>query len=242
MRSRPFMEQAPCMEQAKGPLVGTSQIVLPLPERSICRCTIDRSPHSAGLQSGSGRIIICLINLGSKIMDSIAGEVWFLTGSQHLYGPGPLEQVAANSRQVVEGLNSSGRLPLAGGFQAGRDHARLDPGGSAARPTPRPMRGADLLDAHLLARQDVDCRTAGAGEAPCPPAHAVQPRYALGHDRHGFHEPQPGGPRRPRVRPYLHPDAKAAQGGGRALAGGRRARATGRLGAGGRRLGRRSAI
>ena len=39
-------------------------------------------------------------------MDSIAGEVWFLTGSQHLYGPGPLEQVAANSRQVVEGLNS----------------------------------------------------------------------------------------------------------------------------------------
>jgi L-arabinose isomerase len=50
--------------------------------------------------------------LGSKIMDSITGEVWFLTGSQHLYGPGPLEQVAANSRQVVEGLNGSGRLPL----------------------------------------------------------------------------------------------------------------------------------
>ena len=37
-------------------------------------------------------------------------EVWFLTGSQHLYGEETLRQVEANSRQVVEGLNaSSGR-------------------------------------------------------------------------------------------------------------------------------------
>ncbi|MGD0898755.1 MAG: L-arabinose isomerase [Thermoguttaceae bacterium] len=39
-------------------------------------------------------------------------EVWFLTGSQHLYGEGLLRQVAENSRQIVEGLNGSGRLPL----------------------------------------------------------------------------------------------------------------------------------
>jgi L-arabinose isomerase len=38
-------------------------------------------------------------------------EVWFLTGSQHLYGPGPLAQVEANSRQIAEGLNAAG-LPL----------------------------------------------------------------------------------------------------------------------------------
>jgi len=38
--------------------------------------------------------------------------LWFLCGSQHLYGPGPLQQVEANARAVVEGLNGSGRLPL----------------------------------------------------------------------------------------------------------------------------------
>jgi L-arabinose isomerase len=32
-------------------------------------------------------------------------EVWFVTGSQHLYGEEALAQVAINSRQVVEGLN-----------------------------------------------------------------------------------------------------------------------------------------
>ncbi len=39
-------------------------------------------------------------------------EIWFITGSQHLYGEGPLKQVAANSQQIVDQLNSSGRLPL----------------------------------------------------------------------------------------------------------------------------------
>src|SRR6266436_4551602 len=39
-------------------------------------------------------------------------EIWFITGSQHLYGEQTLEQVAAHSRQMVEELNSSERLPL----------------------------------------------------------------------------------------------------------------------------------
>ena len=39
-------------------------------------------------------------------------EIWFVTGSQHLYGPGPLKQVAANSQQVVDGLNGSKRMAL----------------------------------------------------------------------------------------------------------------------------------
>ena len=38
-------------------------------------------------------------------------EFWFLTGSQHLYGPEALEQVAANAKQVVDALNGSGALP-----------------------------------------------------------------------------------------------------------------------------------
>ncbi len=39
-------------------------------------------------------------------------EIWFVCGSQHLYGPGPLQQVAANAQQVVAGLAESKRLPL----------------------------------------------------------------------------------------------------------------------------------
>jgi L-arabinose isomerase len=39
-------------------------------------------------------------------------EVWFVTGSQHLYGPGPLKQVAANSRAIAKGLDSAPAVPL----------------------------------------------------------------------------------------------------------------------------------
>ena len=45
-------------------------------------------------------------------MDLKTLEVWFVTGSQPLYGEATLRQVADNSRCVVEGLNASGRLPL----------------------------------------------------------------------------------------------------------------------------------
>ena len=45
-------------------------------------------------------------------MDIKTLEVWFVTGSQHLYGEAALRQVAENSRCVVAGLNESGRLPV----------------------------------------------------------------------------------------------------------------------------------
>jgi L-arabinose isomerase len=40
-------------------------------------------------------------------------EIWFVTGSQHLYGPGPLAQVAENARAVAAALGESPRIPLA---------------------------------------------------------------------------------------------------------------------------------
>ena len=39
-------------------------------------------------------------------------EVWFVVGSQHLYGPKTLQQVAENSRIVVEALNAEGNFPV----------------------------------------------------------------------------------------------------------------------------------
>jgi len=45
-------------------------------------------------------------------------EIWFVTGSQHLYGPGPLRQVASNARTIADRLARSPRLPLKPVFKA----------------------------------------------------------------------------------------------------------------------------
>ena len=38
-------------------------------------------------------------------------EVWFVTGSQHLYGDETLRQVAEHSRAMVDQLNECGHIP-----------------------------------------------------------------------------------------------------------------------------------
>jgi L-arabinose isomerase len=45
-------------------------------------------------------------------------EIWFICGSQHLYGPGPLEQVANNARAVASALNDATAIPLEVTFKA----------------------------------------------------------------------------------------------------------------------------
>jgi L-arabinose isomerase len=39
-------------------------------------------------------------------------EVWFVTGSQHLYGPETLKQVAANTERIVSQFNADDRIPV----------------------------------------------------------------------------------------------------------------------------------
>jgi len=39
-------------------------------------------------------------------------EVWFVTGSQHLYGPKTLAQVDTDSAAIVDGFNKSGKFPV----------------------------------------------------------------------------------------------------------------------------------
>ncbi len=45
-----------------------------------------------------------------KNLDTV--EIWYVTGSQHLYGEAVLKKVAANSRKIVEAFNGTKRLPL----------------------------------------------------------------------------------------------------------------------------------
>ena len=44
--------------------------------------------------------------------NSKQAEVWFITGSQHLYGPETLKQVDRDSAAIAEGLNKSGKMPV----------------------------------------------------------------------------------------------------------------------------------
>ncbi|MCG3150137.1 MAG: L-arabinose isomerase [Verrucomicrobiae bacterium] len=51
-------------------------------------------------------------------MNNLApAEIWYVTGSQTLYGEAVLKQVAANSRKIVAELNGSHRLPVKLVFQ-----------------------------------------------------------------------------------------------------------------------------
>jgi L-arabinose isomerase len=124
-------------------------------------------------------------------------EIWFVTGSQHLYGPETLAQVARNSEAIVAALGASKRIPLKLVFKP-------------VLKTPDEIR-ALCLDAnhaancaglvlwmHTFSPSKMWIRglTALKQAVPAPP-HAVQPRPALVDDRHGFHEPQPGRARRP---------------------------------------------
>ncbi len=46
-------------------------------------------------------------------MKSLArSELWMVAGSQHLYGPGPLRQVASHSRQIAQAIAGAPALPL----------------------------------------------------------------------------------------------------------------------------------
>src|SRR5262245_27234985 len=46
------------------------------------------------------------------MMDLKQYEVWFVTGSQYLYGPQTLEKVAAHSREIAAALHACKHIPL----------------------------------------------------------------------------------------------------------------------------------
>ena len=59
-----------------------------------------------GVSSGSER------QADPPVIDNTPLEAWFLTGSQHLYGPEMLEKVDEHSRAIVDGLNAASNLPV----------------------------------------------------------------------------------------------------------------------------------
>ena len=83
-------------------------------------------------------------------------EVWFVTGSQHLYGEAALKEVAEHSRKIAEGLSRAKQIPVKVIFKpvVTTPEAIYEamPGGEQYRKLHRP----DHLDAHFFTGEDVD--------------------------------------------------------------------------------------
>lgn len=60
----------------------------------------------------TARMPITVNSKNNYMIDISKKEVWFITGSQHLYGPETLEQVAKNSTAVAKALNDSSAIPV----------------------------------------------------------------------------------------------------------------------------------
>ena len=94
-----------------------------------------------------------------------AAEVWFLTGSQHLYGPETLAQVADQSRAIAEQLGAAvparivWKPVLTDADAIRRTMLEANADDSRAR--------RDRVDAHLQPGEDVDRRPRRPATSRC---------------------------------------------------------------------------
>ena len=138
-------------------------------------------------------------------------EIWLVCGSQHLYGPGPLQQVAAHGREIAGAFADSPKLPLKTEFKAllttPDEIAKL-----CLDANSDPNCAGLILWMHTFSPSKMWVRGLNTlQQAVRPSPHPVQSRPAVGRDRHGLHEPEPVGPRRPGGGLHPRPHASAAQ-------------------------------
>ena len=87
-------------------------------------------------------------------MTTMTKEVWFVTGSQHLYGPKVLEEVARDSDAIVAGLNEAANLPVK--LVCKPTVKSPEEIHAVCKQQPR-LYWSDPMDAHILTGEDVDC-------------------------------------------------------------------------------------
>ena len=121
-------------------------------------------------------------------------EVWFVIGSQHLYGPEALRQVTKHAEHVVNSLNAEAKLPC---------KLVLKPLGT----TPDEI-------THICRDANYDDKCAGLVVW----LHTFSPAK-MWINGLTIYEPEPDRARRPRVRLHRRPYAPTAQRGHRPLAG-----------------------
>ena len=107
-------------------------------------------------------------------------EVWFVTGSQHLYGPETLKQVAANSQEIAQALDASPGIPVKVVFKP----VVTTPGQATAlcQEANRQPRCIGLITwCHTFSPSKMWINgLQAAAQAPAASAHPAQPRYSVG--------------------------------------------------------------
>ena len=106
-------------------------------------------------------------------------EVWFLTGSQDLYGADVLAQVASQSQEVAGLLDAGAQVPVRVVWKPVLKDSESDPADDARGCGRRPVRRADRVDAHIFAREDVAARAVGAVKAAPAAPHAGEHSAAM---------------------------------------------------------------
>ena len=146
-------------------------------------------------------------------------EIWLVTGSQHLYGDATLRRVAEDLQKIARGLSETGKLPLRVVFKP-------------VVTTPEAIQGV-CQDAnnslscvgliawmHTFSPAKMWIAGLKALQKPFVHLHTQFNRgAAVVQHRYGFHEPQPIGAWRSRVRIHRHPHAAESPRRGWSLAG-----------------------
>ena len=138
-------------------------------------------------------------------------EVWFVTGSQELYGEATLKKVAEDFAKNSLRYGPIREAARAGGFQASGHFAGGDLCTLYGSEQCRKLRWPHYVDAYIFAGKDVDCRVESLAKTISPSAHAIQPRPAMVKHRHGLHESQPISSWRPGVWLHWQPYAPGAE-------------------------------
>ena len=119
-------------------------------------------------------------------------EVWFITGSQHLYGNETLKQVETHSKEIASALDAAETVPVKIIFKevikSDEEAFRVC---MEANASPGLRRNRHLVP-YIFTVKDVDQWVEDTSKAHTPFAHATQPGDSLVQYRHGFHEFKPG--------------------------------------------------
>ena len=102
-------------------------------------------------------------------------EIWFLTGSQSMYGDETLDQVARQSQEIVATLDGSAEISVPIVWKPVLTTASANPASLPGRRGVGCLRGCHRLDAHVLAGEDVDRRPRCAAQAAVALPHPGQP-------------------------------------------------------------------
>ena len=127
----------------------------------------------------------------------MTAELWFLTGSQSLYGQETLDQVAEQSQDIAARLDAKPDVPVTVVWKpvlldAEAIHRRMLEANSA----PECVGVIAWMHTFSPAKMWI-AGLERPDQAAAAPAHPGRDGAPLEHHRHGLHEPQPGGARRP---------------------------------------------